>query len=80
MGTSRLEWSERDYLIPKDLLVFEGVKVEPQEHDWIEEVFTVPDGTREYELLAPNDEPVWRYSDPQHTIYRLHTKAKKTFV
>ena len=28
----------------------------------------------EYEVLAPNDEPVWRWSDPLQTAYRIHTK------
>ena len=28
----------------------------------------------EYEVLAPNDEPVWRWSDPHQTAYRIHTK------
>ena len=28
----------------------------------------------EFEVLAPNDEPVWRWSDPYHTAYRVHTK------
>ena len=27
-----------------------------------------------YEVLAPNDEPVWRWSDPHRTAYRIHTK------
>lgn len=29
---------------------------------------------REYEVLAPNNEPVWRWSDPYHTALRIHTK------
>ena len=29
---------------------------------------------REFEVLAPNDEPVWRWSDPYHTAMRIHTK------
>ena len=29
---------------------------------------------REFEVLAPNDEPVWRWSDPYHTALRVHTK------
>jgi len=31
-------------------------------------------GGREFEVLAPNDEPVWRWSDPYHTAMRVHTK------
>lgn len=29
---------------------------------------------RTYEVLAPNDEPVWRWSDPYCTAMRIHTK------
>ena len=29
---------------------------------------------RTYEVLAPNDEPVWRWSDPWCTAWRIHTK------
>ena len=28
----------------------------------------------EYEVLSPNGEPCWRWSDPYKTAYRLHTK------
>lgn len=28
----------------------------------------------EYEVLAPDNEPVWRYSDPYKTTYRIHSK------
>jgi hypothetical protein len=31
------------------------------------------DGYR-YEILAPNNEPVWRWSDPSYQIMRIHTK------
>lgn len=28
----------------------------------------------EYEVLSPNGEPAWRWSDPYRTAYRIHTK------
>ena len=28
----------------------------------------------EFEVLAPNDEPVWRWSDPFRTAVRVHAK------
>ena len=34
----------------------------------------------EYEVLAPNDEPVWRWSDPLETAYRIHTKHTGGFT
>lgn len=70
----RIEWSERDYLIPVELLVLNGVKSVPLEADWIEEVFPEPQGANQYILTAPNDEPIWRFSDVQHTLYRVHCK------
>ena len=30
---------------------------------------------REFELMAPGGEPVWRWSDPYHQVYRIHTKC-----
>lgn len=31
-------------------------------------------GDDEYEVLAPDNEPVWRYTDAYKTTYRIHTK------
>jgi hypothetical protein len=28
----------------------------------------------QYEVLAPNNEPVWRWSGPNHDVVRIHTK------
>ena len=53
----------RDFIIPSDQL-----DLEPQTGD--EVVF---DGGV-YEVLAPNGEPAWRWSDPYRTAYRIHTK------
>jgi hypothetical protein len=25
--------------------------------------------------MAPGGEPVWRWSDPYHQVYRIHTKC-----
>ena len=30
---------------------------------------------RTYEVMAPGGEPVWRWSDPYHQVYRIHTKC-----
>ena len=30
---------------------------------------------RAYEVMAPGGEPVWRWSDPYHQVYRIHTKC-----
>ena len=60
------EWTRtetRDFIIRADQL-----DAPPERGDVI-----VFDGG-EFEVLAPNDEPVWRWSDPYHTAYRVHTK------
>lgn len=71
---SRLIWSECDFLIPTANLILNGTLVTPETGDVIEEFFPNVEGTQTFELMAPNDEPVWRYSDPQRMIYRIHTK------
>ena len=71
-NNQRMEWGDRDYLIPVELLVVGVIPFLPDVEHWIEEV--LPEGNVHYQLSAPEKEPVWRYSDPQHTIYRVHTK------
>lgn len=71
---SRVEYSDRDFFIPCADLLINAVAVEPLEGDYITQVFANVEGNQDFELMAPDREPVWRYSDPQRTIYRLHTK------
>ena len=53
----------RDFIVPKELLPFE-----PQVGDEVEFLGAT------YEVLAPNGEPAWRWSDAFHTAYRIHAK------
>ena len=53
----------RDFIVPATELA-----VEPEPGDIVNE-----DG-REYEVLSPGGEPCWRWSDPQRTARRIHTK------
>ncbi len=72
-GTSAaLRIESRDFLITAGELVLSGQAVVPQRGDRI----TESDGSRlyVYEVLAPGDEPCWRYSDPYRRTYRIHTK------
>ena len=59
--TIRVE--SRDFLVSA-----ENLPTEPQRGDRI--VFA----GRQYEVLAPNGEPVWRWSGPRHVTRRIHTK------
>lgn len=71
---SRVEWSDRDFLIPVEDLVFNNIRVEPQRGDWIEVTFIQPKGYQRFEVAAPENEKPWRYSDPAGRLYRVHTK------
>ena len=53
----------RDFIVGKALIDFE-----PQVGDEIEYIGNT------YEVLAPNGEPAWRWSDAFHTAYRIHAK------
>jgi len=53
----------RDFIVKREQLA-----AEPQRGDEIEF------GGRRYEVLAPGGEPAWRWSDPMHTAFRIHTK------
>ena len=73
-GAASIEIGDRDYLIPYEFLTQNGSTFEPVRGDRITEI--MGDGTTEvYEIISPDTgETAWRWSDPQHTIYRLHTK------
>lgn len=58
----------RDYLINVSDLVLDGNTVLPKAGDEIEESGFV------YEVMAPNHEPEWRYSDSYRQCLRIHTK------
>lgn len=73
-----IAFAERDYLIPIPALLLGGFPVTPQRGDRISDP-NIPDPVTGlptvFELMTPNGEPVWRFSD-QHgrTVYRVHTK------
>jgi hypothetical protein len=58
----------RDYLISVADLVLNGTQILPEPGDEIVE------GGFVYEVMAPNDEPEWRYSDSYRQTLRIHTK------
>lgn len=58
----------RDYLISAADLMLKGAQILPEPGDEI-----VEDGFV-YEVMAPNNEPEWRYSDSCRNTLRIHTK------
>jgi hypothetical protein len=70
-GTVRRTES-RDYLVRAVDLVIAGEQALPKPGDQVREA----DGsvTFTYEVMAPGNEPPWRYSDPYRQTLRIHTK------
>ena len=71
-GGVRMVWTDRDYLIRGADLVLGGNPAEPQRGDHIREI--VGAQTLVHEVLAPGQEPPWRWADPHRQMYRIHTK------
>jgi hypothetical protein len=71
-GGVRMEWTDRDFLIAAEDLVFDGQAVLPQRGDRIRE--TRDARVLVYEVTAPAGEPEWRWSDPFGKLLRIHTK------
>ena len=66
----------RDFLIHTADLVLGGVETLPVAGDLIRE--TQGAKTFVYEVMAPGDEPHYRYSDPYRKLLRIHTKHVAT--
>ncbi len=75
-GGVRIQWTDRDFLIRAEELVLGGQKVLPQRGDQILE--TDGQETLVFEVMAPGDEPEWRWSDPHRQVLRIHTKQIDT--
>lgn len=68
-GGPRIEFGDRDYLIESSEMTAFG---DPAIGDRITE--TLAGSQRVWEVMTPGTgEPAWRWSDPQHTRYRVHT-------
>jgi len=71
-GGAAVVFGDRDYLIPVAALTTLADPPTPIRGDRIEETIEGVECT--FEVIAPGGEPPWRFSDPQRTLYRLHTK------
>lgn len=69
---ARAEHRERDYLITVAALAAHGMLEPPRVGDTITESINGADKT--FEVIRKTSEPGWRYSDPDRTTYRIHTK------
>lgn len=68
----KIEWTDRDFLIRAEDLIINGESITPERGDIILEQFD--NKTYHYEVLSIGGEPEWRWSDPYHKIFRIHTK------
>jgi hypothetical protein len=66
----------RDFLVRAADLMLAGVQTLPEAGDRIRE--TTGGQTFVYEVMAPGDEPPFRYSDPYRRTLRIHTKHAET--
>ncbi|MCG3128264.1 MAG: hypothetical protein CHACPFDD_03141 [Phycisphaerae bacterium] len=66
----------RDFLVRAADLVLAGAPTLPKAGDRIRE--TADTQTFVYEVMAPGNEPPWRYSDPYRKALRIHTKHVAT--
>ncbi len=62
----------RDFLVRGVDLILDGSRALPKRGDCIRE--TGEDQLYIYEVMAPNREPEWRWSDPYRQTLRIHTK------
>lgn len=71
-GSIRMEWTDRDFLVPASKLKLGGQAVLPERGDRVK----VQEGgvTHVYEVLAPGNEPPWRWCDPYRRMIRIHSK------
>jgi hypothetical protein len=67
-----LRTESRDYLIRTALLVLGGAPTLPRRGDQVHEM--VGAVVYVYEVMAPGDEPHYRFSDPYRKALRVHTK------
>jgi hypothetical protein len=66
----------RDYLVRASDLVLAGAPALPKAGDRIRE--SAGAQAFVYEVMAPGNEPPWRYSDPYRKTLRIHTKHVDT--
>lgn len=78
-GYGLLERHEsRDYIVLAADLVLGGATTLPKAGDRVRE--TEGGKVFVYEVMAPGNEPAWRYSDPYRRALRIHTKHVATEV
>jgi hypothetical protein len=71
-GGLRIQWTDMDFLIPGADLTFDGDPIIPHRGDLI--YLPIGDQIQQFEVVPFGNEPPWRWSDPNQTMVRIHTK------
>ena len=76
VGSVRVTFGDRDYLVPADEIVFGGSQIEPKLGMQFRE--TIDSVVKVFEVMdTGNGEPAWRHSDTAQTLWRIHTRRVK---
>jgi len=77
VGATRIEWTDKDFLIPRSALTINSALTLPKVGDLV--IHNDGTETHTYEVLKyGGTEPHWRWSDPFRKIIRVHTKRITT--
>lgn len=71
-GNTKVERTDRDFIVRAADLTLDGIQVEPQRGDHFD--LTTNGVTERFEVMAPQGEAPWRYSDPHKLMVRIHSK------
>lgn len=71
-GRSRVERTDRDFIVRSADLILSGSATTPARGDHID--LTIGGTIYRYDVMSPVGEPPWRYSDSHNKMMRIHTK------
>ena len=73
LGNTKVERTDRDFLITAADLVLGSQVVKPQRGDQVDVTFG--NVTERFEVVAVGTDPHWRYEDNHQQVLRVHTKS-----
>jgi len=77
-GFTKMERTERDFIIRAADLILSGQLVKPQRGDIVD--ILDPDGsTDRFEVVPYGQDAPYRFSDPHQLMFRIHAKFRQNF-
>jgi hypothetical protein len=70
--STRVDFTQRDYLVRAADLAAAGFAGDPGDGDRLAE--TINGAAVVFQVAPRDDGPAWRWSDPERTTYRIHTR------